>query len=39
VNYSIQKNLKRGSGPIPYTQNGTSIAMDAYNLAREKSRR
>jgi hypothetical protein len=38
VNYTIQKNLEaRGSGPDSYTQNGTSIAMDAYNLAREKS--
>lgn len=38
VNYTIQKNLEaRGSGPDSYTQNGTSIAMDAYNLSREKS--
>lgn len=38
VNYTIQKNLEaRGSGPDSFTQNGTSIAMDAYNLAREKS--
>jgi len=38
VNYTIQKNLKaRGSGPDSYTQNGTSIAMDTYNLSREKS--
>src|SRR5215475_1371428 len=38
VNYTIQKNLEaRGSGPDSYTQNGTSIAMDTYNLAREKS--
>src|SRR4029077_20509152 len=38
VNYTIQKNLEaRGSGPDSYTQNGTSIAMDTYNLSREKS--
>jgi hypothetical protein len=38
VNYTIQRNLEaRGSGPDSYTQNGTSIAMDTYNLAREKS--
>ena len=38
MNYTIQKNLEaRGSGPDSYTQNGTSIAMDTYNLAREKS--
>jgi hypothetical protein len=38
VNYTIQKNLEAvGSGPDSYTQNGTSIAMDTYNLAREKS--
>src|SRR5262249_46078180 len=38
VNYTVQKNLEaRGSGPDSYTQNGTSIAMDTYNLAREKS--
>jgi hypothetical protein len=38
VNYTIQKNIEaRGSGPDSYTQNGTSIAMDTYNLAREKS--
>ena len=38
VNYTIQKNMEaRGSGPDSYTQNGTSIAMDTYNLAREKS--
>jgi hypothetical protein len=38
VNYTIQKNLEfRGSGPDSYTQNGTSIALDTYNLAREKS--
>ncbi len=38
ANYTIQKNLEaRGSGPDSYTQNGTSIAMDTYNLGREKS--
>lgn len=38
MNYTIQKNLEaRGSGPDSYNQNGTSIAMDTYNLAREKS--
>jgi hypothetical protein len=38
VNYTIQKNIEfRGSGPDSYTQNGTSIALDTYNLAREKS--
>jgi hypothetical protein len=38
LNYRIQKNLEaRGSGPDSYNQNGTSIAMDTYNLAREKS--
>ena len=39
VNYSIQKNLESGgSGPDSYNQNGgTSIALDAYNLARERS--
>lgn len=38
VNYTIQKNLEaRGSGPDSYNQNGTSIAMDTYNLSREKS--
>jgi hypothetical protein len=38
INYTIQKNLEaRGSGPDSYTQNGTSVAMDPYNLAREKS--
>lgn len=38
VNYTVQKNMEaRGSGPDSYTQNGTSIAMDTYNLAREKS--
>ena len=38
LNYSIQKNLESGgSGPSSFTQNGTSIALDTYNLAREKS--
>ena len=38
LNYTIQKNLEaRGSGPDSYNQNGTSIAMDTYNLSREKS--
>ncbi|HEY3624853.1 MAG TPA: TonB-dependent receptor [Terracidiphilus sp.] len=38
LNYTIQKNMEaRGSGPDSYNQNGTSIAMDTYNLSREKS--
>jgi hypothetical protein len=39
VNYTIQKNLEsRGAGPDAYTQNGgTSIAMDTYNMPRERS--
>ena len=38
MNYTIQKNMEaRGSGPDSYNQNGTSIAMDTYNLSREKS--
>jgi len=39
MNYTIQKNLESGgAGPDAYTQNGgTSIAMDTYNLARERS--
>ena len=39
VNYTIQKNLESGgAGPDAYTQNGgTSIAMDTYNIARERS--
>src|SRR5436853_7365858 len=39
VNYTIQKNLEsRGAGPDAYTQNGgTSVAMDTYNIARERS--
>ncbi len=38
VNYTIQKNLEEyGAGPSAFTQNGgTSIALDAYNLSREK---
>jgi len=37
-NYTIQKNLETGgSGPSAFTQNGgTSIALDTYNLSREK---
>jgi hypothetical protein len=39
VNYTVQKNLEsRGAGPDAYTQNGgTSVAMDTYNIARERS--
>jgi hypothetical protein len=39
VNYTIQKNMESGgAGPDAYTQNGgTSIAMDTYNIARERS--
>lgn len=39
VNYTIQKNMESGgAGPDAYTQNGgTSIALDTYNLARERS--
>jgi hypothetical protein len=39
VNYTIQKNLESGgAGPDAYSQNGgTSIAMDTYNLSRERS--
>ena len=39
MNYTIQKNLESGgAGPDAYTQNGgTSIAMDTYNIARERS--
>jgi hypothetical protein len=39
VNYTIQKNLESGgAGPDAYSQNGgTSVAMDTYNLARERS--
>jgi hypothetical protein len=39
VNYTIQKNLEAGgAGPDAYSQNGgTSVAMDTYNLARERS--
>jgi hypothetical protein len=38
VNYTIQKNLESGgAGPDAFTQNGgTSIAMDTYNLSRER---
>lgn len=38
LNYTWQKNLEEGgSGPSAFTQNGgTSIALDAYNLSREK---
>jgi hypothetical protein len=38
VSYTIQKNLESGgSGPDAFTQNGgTSIAMDSYNLSRER---
>jgi hypothetical protein len=39
VNYTIQKNLESGgAGPDAYSQNGgTSIAMDTYNIPRERS--
>lgn len=38
MNYTVQKNLEEGgSGPSAFTQNGgTSIALDTYNLSREK---
>jgi hypothetical protein len=38
VNYTVQKNLEEfGAGPSAFTQNGgTSIALDTYNLSREK---
>lgn len=38
ANYTIQKNLEEfGAGPSAFTQNGgTSIALDAFNLSREK---
>jgi hypothetical protein len=38
VNYTIQKNLESGgAGPDAFTQNGgTSIAMDTYNISRER---
>jgi hypothetical protein len=38
VNYTVQKNLESGgAGPDAYTQNGgTSIALDSYNLDRER---
>ena len=39
LNYTIQKNLESGgAGPDAFTQNGgTSVAMDTYNIARERS--
>lgn len=39
VNYTVQKNLESGgAGPDAYSQNGgTSIAMDTYNIDRERS--
>ena len=39
INYTIQKNLESGgAGPDAYVQNGgTSVAMDTYNLSRERS--
>ena len=38
VNYTIQKNMESGgAGPDAYSQNGgTSIALDTYNIARER---
>jgi outer membrane receptor protein involved in Fe transport len=38
ANYSWQKNIEsQGTGPDSYTQNGgTSIAMDTYDLSRER---
>ncbi|MDP2998175.1 MAG: TonB-dependent receptor [Bryobacterales bacterium] len=38
LNYTIQKNLEAGgAGPSAFTQNGgTSIALDTYNLSRER---
>jgi Carboxypeptidase regulatory-like domain/TonB dependent receptor len=38
LNYTVQKNLEDGgAGPSAFTQNGgTSIAMDTYNLSRER---
>jgi hypothetical protein len=38
LNYTVQKNLEEGgSGPSAFTQNGgTSIALDTFNLSREK---
>jgi hypothetical protein len=38
VNYTIQKNIESGgAGPDSYNQNGgTSIALDTYNIARER---
>ncbi len=38
VNYTIQKNLDNGTGPISYDQNGgTAVVLDTYNLSRERS--
>jgi hypothetical protein len=39
LNYTVQKNLESGgAGPDAYQQNGgTSVAMDTYNIARERS--
>jgi Carboxypeptidase regulatory-like domain/TonB dependent receptor len=39
ANYTWQKNMESGgSGPDAYTQNGgTSIALDTYNLSKERS--
>ena len=39
VNYTVQKNLESGgAGPDAYSQNGgTSIALDTYNIALERS--
>ncbi len=38
LNYSIQKNIGAGgTGPCSFTQAGTSIALDTYNLSREKT--
>jgi hypothetical protein len=39
TNYSWQKNIESGgNGPDAYTQNGgTSIALDTYNLSRERA--
>ncbi|MBI3696297.1 MAG: TonB-dependent receptor, partial [Acidobacteria bacterium] len=39
LNYTVQKNMEsNGTGPSAYTQNGgTSIALDTYNLSRERT--
>jgi hypothetical protein len=38
VNYTVQKNLDNGTGPISFDQNGgTAVVLDTYNLSREKS--